>query len=122
MATMIIFVAASGNDKEMACIVCVHCLFGGVGHTKVNFMVFDAGLRCERWEIWLGFGGLYSLLNLFHVSFLHFIRFRKVFCHIGHCESRESGEIAIVVCCKQDGFGRTPKGGVEVSDGICHQG
>lgn len=63
-------------------------------------MVLVTGLMCERWEIWFGFGGSYFLfpVHLLHVTFLHFIGFEKVFCHIGPCESRKCGDIAIADC------------------------
>ena len=81
-------------------------------------MVFDT----ELWRVgcrMYGFGGTYALLYLFHVTLLCFVGFRKVFCHIGHSESREHGEVVIVDRGEQCVFGGKPEHGMEVSNHVC---
>ena len=47
------------------------------------------------------------------MSFLHFVRFGKVFGHVGCSESGKHGEISIADCRERSGFDWKPKGGME---------
>lgn len=71
--------------------------------------MFDTRLDNRKEVVLFGFGRVNSLINLLHVSFLSFIRFEKVFCHIGGHESWKSGE---------SGFGWKTEGSMEVANSV----
>ncbi len=61
-------------------------------------------------------GRLQPLLNLFHVAILCIIRFEKVSQHIGHSETEECSQIAIVDCSQECGFCWKTQGGMVIAN------
>ena len=92
--------AQSRNDREMPSLIGVHHLFGGIENGQIHIAIFATRLGNGLVVVLFWFGGANALSNLLHVPLLSFVRFRIVFCHIGGCESRKSGEIAVVNCQK----------------------
>lgn len=88
----------SRSDGEMASLVCVHGLFGGVEGKKGMHHGVSFPDVSEDWHVIFGFGGTGALFDLFHVTFLSFVRIWDVFGDSGGHETWNSGEAAIPYC------------------------
>ena len=98
MCIYLVLFPLAGSNRELSCLICVHCVFCAVDSYEIILSIFYWFKGVFRWNFFVCFqciififgrlsclaapGGTYTLLLVEHVPLLCFLRFGDMFVHI----------------------------------------